>query len=211
MGFKKIGILFFISSIIAYPPEHQPIMALTATLRTLAFLILSLTNLTLSTPLHAEHATILERSDLLPEYDFIIIGAGTAGLTIGDRLSENGTFAVFVIEYGYNDTFPSIRSVSSPFVILPDFPPDSNAPPPQFPTATRMYNTTSIVPTLNNRSQAVLAGAVVGGPGAVNGMVFDRGSRSDYDAWITATAPSTPLPTPNNGAGKTCSPCSRKA
>ena len=37
------------------------------------------------------HSTIVERADeLLPEYDYIIIGGGTAGLTVADRLTENG-------------------------------------------------------------------------------------------------------------------------
>jgi hypothetical protein len=37
------------------------------------------------------HSTIVERADeLLPEYDYIIVGGGTAGLTVADRLTENG-------------------------------------------------------------------------------------------------------------------------
>jgi hypothetical protein len=37
------------------------------------------------------HSTILSRADdLLPEYDYIIVGGGTAGLTVADRLTENG-------------------------------------------------------------------------------------------------------------------------
>jgi hypothetical protein len=37
------------------------------------------------------HSTIVERPDeLLPEYDYIIVGGGTAGLTVADRLTENG-------------------------------------------------------------------------------------------------------------------------
>jgi hypothetical protein len=37
------------------------------------------------------HSTIVERAnELLPEYDYIIIGGGTAGLTVADRLTENG-------------------------------------------------------------------------------------------------------------------------
>ena len=45
-------------------------------------------------PAHAAPATIIERQDgLLDEYDYIIAGGGTAGLTVADRLTESGNCA----------------------------------------------------------------------------------------------------------------------
>lgn len=47
--------------------------------------------ITVGLPAHAASATIIERQDdLLDEYDYIIAGGGTAGLTVADRLTEGG-------------------------------------------------------------------------------------------------------------------------
>jgi len=47
------------------------------------------------------HSTLLERGgNLKPEYDYIIVGGGTAGLTVADRLTESGKHSVLVIELG---------------------------------------------------------------------------------------------------------------
>jgi choline dehydrogenase len=41
-----------------------------------------------------------EAEDVQPEYDFVIVGGGTAGLTVADRLTEDGNTSVLVIEHG---------------------------------------------------------------------------------------------------------------
>ena len=46
-------------------------------------------------------STLLERTDQLnAEYDYVIVGGGTAGLTVADRLTESGQYSVLVIELG---------------------------------------------------------------------------------------------------------------
>ncbi|KAK0732412.1 hypothetical protein B0T21DRAFT_334565 [Apiosordaria backusii] len=91
-------------------------------------------------------------------YDYVIIGGGTAGLTVGDRLSESGNYTVLVIEYGYLE-------------------PDGQRP-------GTVYNITSApVSGLGNRTFPVVVGCVVGGGSAVNGRVFQRGTTEDYDIW----------------------------
>jgi ribulose 1,5-bisphosphate synthetase/thiazole synthase len=47
------------------------------------------------------HSTLLERTDQPnAEYDYVIVGGGTAGLTVADRLTESGQYSVLVIELG---------------------------------------------------------------------------------------------------------------
>lgn len=133
----------------------------------------------------ASHATLLTCNSLLTSYDYIVFGAGTAGLTVADRLSETPHNTVLCIEYGYLDHSYTIRNVQ--FQCNTDFPPDPIAVPGIYFNLTRFYNTTSIpLKGLNNRTMNVANGAVGGGSSAVNGMFFDRGSAEDYDSWVAA-------------------------
>ncbi|KAK3986159.1 hypothetical protein QBC44DRAFT_403187 [Cladorrhinum sp. PSN332] len=90
-------------------------------------------------------------------YDYVIVGGGTAGLTVGDRLSESVT--VLVIEYGYLQPEGYVQGQTT-------------------------YNITSApVADLNNRTFPVDVGCIVGGSSAVNGRIFQRGSAADYNIW----------------------------
>ncbi|ROT42656.1 alcohol oxidase [Sodiomyces alkalinus F11] len=131
-------------------------------------------------PAHAREATVItRRDDILDEYDFIVVGAGTAGLTVADRLSESGDYTVLVIEYGYLDMSHSIEAT-----VRPDI---DSGPSDEFPRATRFYNLTAVPqPGLGYSTPPLMAGAVVGGSSAVNGMFFMRGSAEDYDSWVWA-------------------------
>ena len=118
-----------------------------------------------ATPLRAGLATILRRqADIKAEYDYVIVGGGTAGLTVGDRLSESGKHSVLVLEHGKLD--------------------DQNGFPYEGPNSPRVFNLTSVPQSeLNDRAFWVGIGKVVGGSSNVNGQVFIRGTKEEYDIW----------------------------
>ncbi|KXX82729.1 Oxygen-dependent choline dehydrogenase [Madurella mycetomatis] len=133
--------------------------------------------LTLSQRASLGHARELRASkifhsarDVDSEYDYVIVGGGTAGLTVADRLTEDGETTVLVVEYGELSNSTSISRVQGGFSGMSD--------------ASLMYSINS-VPQVNlrNRTTAVLAGKVVGGSSAVNAMMTVRGTAEDYDRW----------------------------
>ncbi|KAF2029006.1 choline dehydrogenase [Setomelanomma holmii] len=131
---------------------------------------MSLKTLLASVLIAADARVLNDKVGLNGTWDYIIVGGGTSGLTVADRLSENGKHSVLVLEYGPLNPDPSILLPSDTLVYHPD----------------RFYNITSLpIPGLNNLTSLVAVGALVGGGSAVNGMFFDRGSASDYDAWET--------------------------
>ncbi|KAH6669876.1 alcohol oxidase [Halenospora varia] len=114
-------------------------------------------------------AHIKTRADQLHDsYDYIIVGGGTSGLTVADRLTEDGTNSVLVVEYG---PLEANLEILTPAIGLTNFPAD-------------MYNYTSLPqPGIRNQTAVLRGGAIVGGGSAVNSMFFDRGSAEDYDNW----------------------------
>ncbi|KAI5807816.1 hypothetical protein DFH27DRAFT_510405 [Peziza echinospora] len=108
----------------------------------------------------AKYAKVLKREEAPKEsYDYVIIGGGTSGLTVGDRLTEDGKYTVLVIEVGVLGGGGGMDP-------------------------SRMYNINSVAQKeLNNRAFSVGIGKVVGGSSAVNGMVFQRGAAEEYDIW----------------------------
>ena len=98
-------------------------------------------------------------------YDFIIVGGGTAGLTVADRLTEDPKITVLVLESG-------------------NFPRDTVLPVSGSNTAEERMSLTSVPQVnLNGRTQAVTIGHTVGGSSAVNAMIAMRGSAEDYNRW----------------------------
>ncbi|KAI9801515.1 MAG: hypothetical protein M1833_002747 [Piccolia ochrophora] len=121
----------------------------------------------LASPL-ARYAQVVGRdTKLQPAYDFVVVGGGTSGLTVANRLTENPETSVLVIEYGYLDN-------REPEIVVPGL----------LNYTQYLFNITSLPQRgLNNVTYDVGVAAVVGGGTTVNGMFFDRGSAPDYDAW----------------------------
>jgi choline dehydrogenase-like flavoprotein len=107
------------------------------------------------------------------KYDFVIIGGGTAGLTIADRLTAAfPRRRVLVIEYGViEEAVPAIEPPGTPA------------------GATGLRLLSEPLPALNNRQASLLIGMSVGGSTTINGQFFDRPCRYDLDDWRTIGGP----------------------
>ncbi len=104
------------------------------------------------------------------EFDYIIVGAGSAGCVMANRLSADAGNSVLMLEFGGSD--------ASPFVQMPSalsIPMNSK----QFDWG---YHSEPEA-NLNNRRMHVPRGKVIGGSSSVNGMVYVHGHASDFDAW----------------------------
>jgi choline dehydrogenase len=110
-------------------------------------------------------------SQLLPSYDYVIIGGGASGLTVADRLTEDPGTTVLVLEIG---------GFGDPAQILPIYFGNKSTAhiPYLWPGITSVPQ-----PNLGNASIAVEVAQVVGGGSAVNAMMNMRGSSEDYDRW----------------------------
>lgn len=104
-------------------------------------------------------------------YDYVIIGAGTAGCVLAHRLSEGGNHSVLLLEHGQDDRNWILQM---PAGLRSAFKPTSKF--------NYWYRT---VPqrNLNNREIDQPRGKALGGSSAINGMTFLRGNPRDYDDW----------------------------
>ncbi|MDO9418098.1 GMC family oxidoreductase [Pararhizobium sp.] len=109
-------------------------------------------------------------------YDFVIIGAGSAGCILASRLSESGRYSVLLVEAGGKDD-------SIWFKI-----PVGYAKSYYNPAVNWMYSTEPEA-ELDNRRIYVPRGKVQGGSGSINAMVFVRGAADDFDDWAAAGNP----------------------
>jgi choline dehydrogenase len=109
-------------------------------------------------------------------YDFIIVGAGSAGCVLADRLSINGRFKVLVLEAGGSDRRFYIQMPLGYGKIFYD------------PTLNWMY-WAEADPGLAGRKDYWPRGKVLGGSSAINAMVYVRGHPHDYENWKAAGNP----------------------
>ena len=110
------------------------------------------------------------RKKLRSDYDYVVVGAGSAGCVIASRLAENSSARVLLLEAGGSDERLSIKMPSAFYMPLNDkrinwgffSEPESG---------------------LNNRRIHCPRGKVLGGSSSINGMVYIRGNKEDFNCW----------------------------
>ena len=104
------------------------------------------------------------------EYDYIIVGAGSAGCVLANRLSADGKYSVLLLEAGPKDSNLWIHVPLGYGKLFKDK------------TVNWMYQTEP-EPGLDGRSVFQPRGKVLGGSSSINGLLYVRGQHQDYDRW----------------------------
>tara|TARA_R110002110_G_scaffold376568_2_gene586699 strand:- start:207391 stop:209034 length:1644 start_codon:yes stop_codon:yes gene_type:complete len=103
-------------------------------------------------------------------FDYVIVGAGSAGCVLANRLTEDGRYRVLLLEAGGKDTNPWLHIPLGYGKVFDD------------PKVNWCY-ATEPDPTCNGRRIVQPRGKVLGGSSSINGMVYIRGNAADYDHW----------------------------
>jgi choline dehydrogenase len=107
---------------------------------------------------------------MIDEFDYVIVGAGAAGCVLAERLTADGATTVCVLEAGKADLNPFIHIPAGFIKTLFD------------PRCTWQFKTTPTEQT-GGRPIATTQGRVLGGGSSINGLVYNRGQRADFDGW----------------------------
>src|SRR5437870_1378463 len=102
-------------------------------------------------------------------FDYVIVGAGSAGCVLAWRLAERG-HSVCVLEAGPPDTNPYIRVPAGFMKTSTD------------PAITWQFKHQG-TPNIHGRTIPFIQGRTLGGSSALNGMIYSRGQPSDFDNW----------------------------
>jgi len=103
-------------------------------------------------------------------FDYVIVGAGSAGCVLADRLSQDGRSTVLVLEYGGSDRSVLIQMPAALSI----------------PMNMKAYNwgyLSEPEPYLNDRRMHCPRGKVLGGSSSINGLVYVRGHPLDFERW----------------------------
>ena len=103
-------------------------------------------------------------------FDYIIVGAGSAGCVLANRLTANGRHKVLLLEAGPRDTDPWIHIPLGYGKLFTK-------------ARTNWSYESEPEPQLNNRRIFTPRGKVLGGSSSINGLVYIRGQREDFDEW----------------------------
>ncbi len=106
----------------------------------------------------------------MPDYDYIIVGAGSAGCVLANRLSADPSVTVCLLEAGGSDASPRVQTPAGTITL--------------YKSKIFSWNFFSTPQKqLNNRSLHTPRGKALGGSSSMNSMIYIRGDASDYDRW----------------------------
>jgi len=108
--------------------------------------------------------------DFSPTFDYVIVGAGSAGCVLANRLSADGKYSICILEAGGKDTHPFVHIPAGFMKTLVN------------PKVNWMFSSEPSEWT-GGRRIAAPRGKTLGGSSSINGHIYNRGQRADFDGW----------------------------